>query len=95
MKQNIILVLVVVIVLIVFALENYQNRKSKIKITPGEIMRRHIVFYSMLVMVGSLVGGVLFIGYFLFDASLKYFLGICMCLVLLFISKMIYSKNKL
>lgn len=95
MKETIILALVASIVLIILGVETSQNRKTGIKVTPGELLRRHIIFWSMLTMVGSLIGTLLCVWYFIFNISFKYFWKICICLTLLIISKFLYSKNKL
>ncbi len=82
-------------VIVTTILELYRNTKNGIKLTASEVLRRHIVFYCLQFMMFSVLGGSILIILLIMDFSVIKILSLGVCIIVFFISKTLYVKNKI
>lgn len=95
MVSNILFTLVVIVVVVTTILELYRNNKNGIKLTASEILRRHIVFYCLQFMILSVLGGSISIILLIMNFSVIKIFSLGVCIIVFFISKILYVKNKI
>lgn len=86
---------IIIIPIILFIFESYKNIKYGHRLTAGELIRRFVSYYSLLVLTFSLIGSIFLLFFFIFNISLKHFIWLIISLIILYASKKVYDKNKL
>lgn len=86
---------ILIILIILFIFESYKNIKYGHRLTAGELIRRFVSYYSLLVLTFSLIGSIFLLFFFIFNISLKHFIWLIISLIILYASKKVYDKNKL
>lgn len=95
MISNIILIIVIAIVLITNILALYKNNKSGLKLNANELIRRHIVLYSLQFMIFSSIGIGVLIVLLIINFSITKALSLCVCILVFFIAKILYDKHNI